>query len=257
MFVNLKSKIVLFQALSILGLLSGLTSCARKNVTTTLSPADQQYKESVVIAQNPSPDKVYDGLVAITRENTNLSWKTVDNQQYVLMATYTSSFSYYTPYIGKPYNTGNYYTWTTASPYLKNLCGDPQWQDGNLALRLNQLLGLPPDDVKEGFVEMWVKPEDLFRPCPDNEITDGTCGLNLPENTQPWYRKWFNDTRAGQYAFCTCDNSQGYPWTQLGYTFDWKDLNSPIGMSEFVVKTNSQVIIKATIPTQDYCSNTP
>jgi len=227
-------------------------SCAaKKPMAETQSPYDKQYKDSVNLAKNPAPAKIYGNLVPITKENQELTWKTIDGVDYVLMVSYVTSFSYYEGSVGKLYNTGSYYSWVTAFPYLKNVCSNGQWQNGNLTLRLNQVLGLPPNDVKAGFVEMWVKPQNLFRPCPDNEITDKTCDLCLPGDVESWYREWFNDIRAKQYYFCGTNN--GYPWTQLGYTFDWKDLQNPVGMSEFVVKANSDVVIQALIPTTDYC----
>lgn len=37
-------------------------------------------------------------------------------------------------------------------------------------MRLKQLLGLPPTATNSYFVKFWVRPNDLFRPCPDKEI---------------------------------------------------------------------------------------
>ncbi len=39
-------------------------------------------------------------------------------------------------------------------------------------VRTRQLLGLPPVSNHRFVVEMWVRTEDLFRPCRDAEITD-------------------------------------------------------------------------------------
>lgn len=41
-----------------------------------------------------------------------------------------------------------------------------------MLLRTRQYLGLPHTGRHNLFVEMWVKPSDLFRPCPDPEIDD-------------------------------------------------------------------------------------
>lgn len=44
-------------------------------------------------------------------------------------------------------------------------------------LRIAQLLGLPPEAASVGdpgehtyMLEMWVSPQDLFRPCPDTDM---------------------------------------------------------------------------------------
>ena len=34
-----------------------------------------------------------------------------------------------------------------------------------------------------------------------------------------------------------------FPWTRLGYTYDWGNSTSEIGLSEFVIKNNSQVTV--------------
>ena len=56
-------------------------------------------------------------------------------------------------------------------------------------LRFAQLLGLPPEyavpgDPKEAkyMLEMWVSPQDIFRPCPDTEISDTACETSFPSD---------------------------------------------------------------------------
>ena len=236
-----------------------LAACATKQLNTDSSATGdapviaQNYQKAVTLAQNPTPAKISDQLVAILSGNSNLIWKTIQGQEYVLMATWTGSFKYYQPSLGQKYNTGNYEIWVTAAPGVQELCSDPTWAGGNLELRLEQLLGLPPNNGKIGFASFWVRPQDLFRPCPDNEITDTSCDLSLPADVSDDYRTWFNDLRAQQYVFCP-PSKQGYPWTQLGYTFDWHDLNNPVGMSEFIIRKNADVYVEALTPTNQYCA---
>jgi hypothetical protein len=71
-----------------------------------------------------------------------------------------------------------YDSWVPVVPELRNFFGriTPQ------PLRIAQLLGLPPGDAdrKAYMLEMYVAPQDLFRPCPDPEITDSQCELDFP-----------------------------------------------------------------------------
>lgn len=69
----------------------------------------------------------------------------------------------YTPLAG-------YDIWVTLAPELQTRCSDTTFGQGDLSLRLKQLLGMPPSAEETAFVEFWVRPEDLFRPCPDPEI---------------------------------------------------------------------------------------
>ena len=120
--------------------------------------------------------------------------------------------------------------------------------------RMQAYLGLLPKSSNSMWVEFWVRPQDLFRPCPDNDITDNSCDLCLPENVEPWYREWFNQTRAHQYGGDAYNGYRGYPWTQLGYTYDWwSTADDRIGGSEFVIKANANIVVIDKQPTKQYC----
>ena len=124
----------------------------------------------------------------------------------------------------------------------------------SLRHRIRQLLGLIPDGRVEAAVEIWVRPADLFRPAPDPEVTDSTAGLAMPDSVPDWYRTWFNDLRATQYAESTVPPRRAYPWTQLGYTYDWGRTDRPHrGLSEFVVRTGSRVVVAGVTPVASYC----
>jgi hypothetical protein len=49
------------------------------------------------------------------------------------------------------------------------------------------------------------------------------------------------------------DPSKGYPWTRLGYTYDWGNPESEVGLSEFVVAAGSMVGIEAVSDNETYC----
>lgn len=116
---------------------------------------------------------------------------------------------------------------------------------------MKQLIGLPPFSEYNFFVEFWVKPSDLFRPCPDAEINDNHCELCFPNNADSLHIEWINDTRISSYY--NCELYDNYPWTQLGYTYDWNPENkSHFGLSEFVIKQNSTIFINAIYTTQEY-----
>ena len=98
---------------------------------------------------------------------------------------------------------------------------------------------------------MWVKPSDLFRPSADPEISDGEAETEFrrPNNfvtVSDAYVKWYNDLKMQSYG------SNGYPWTRLGYTYDWGDNRRHIGLSEFVIMPGATVEIKAISSTMDY-----
>ena len=149
------------------------------------------------------------------------------------------------------FNTGNWPLWVTTAPELKNRIKSEVVKDTNL--RLIQLLGLPPGSKYSYFVEMWVRPQDLFRPCPDKEITDSKCDICFPSGTDADHIKWINENRRSRYYQCDLYNQ--YPWGQLGYTYDWNpDNKSHVGLSEFIIGTNKTVYINRIVTTQEYLS---
>lgn len=207
------------------------------------------YQESIEYSMSPTQSEIYTDLVSITPQNNDLIRKS-NGEEYILVVSWKQDISYYEPYLDSAYyNTGKYPMWVTTAPELLQRMKKENAEDVNL--RLKQLLGLPPNSIYSYFVEFWVKPDDLFRPCPDNEITDSKCDLCFPENTDSSYVSWINANRVSRYY--QCDLYKKYPWTQLGYTYDWNaDNKSHVGLSEFVIGDNKNIIIKAIYSTNDY-----
>ena len=208
------------------------------------------YEKSIEIAMAPSSSKIDRNLVSINPENKNLIWKNINGEEHILMVTWKQDISYYKPYLDSTYyNTGKYPIWVTTAPQLLQRMKKEKTTD--VDLRLKQLLGLPPNATYSYFVEFWVNPKDLFRPCPDNEITDTTCDLCFPEKTEASYVTWVNSNRISRYYQCKV--YEKYPWTQLGYTYDWNgDNKSHIGLSEFVIRGNKNIVVKAIYTTTEY-----
>lgn len=214
----------------------------------------QEYLEQLYImaledARTAEADEVSTHLTPIVPTNDSLYWEGEGEDSRVLVVAWTDWAGYY-DLLDDDYTTGSTrYTWVTAVPEVEAFCEREQLDRIEVTLRLEQLLGLPPFNEKTIFVEFWVHPHDLFRPTPDNEITDTTAGLTFPEDADPDYVAWFEGLRSESYSVST----NGHPWTRLGYTYDWANPHAPYGLSEFVIKPNSDVIVHTVTPTADYC----
>lgn len=207
------------------------------------------YQSAIEEAMSPAPDKIYSNLIPINSSNSNLIRKEISNEMYILVVTWKNDTSYYKPNSEGFYNTGNYPIWITTAPELLKRMQQEKSDDINL--RLKQLLGLPPNSVYNYFIEFWVKPEDLYRPCPDNEISDSSCELCFPSQTKEAYKTWVNDNRINRYYNCELYNK--YPWKQLGYTYDWNPKNKThVGLSEFVIGKNKNLVINKIYTTEEY-----
>ena len=204
----------------------------------------RSYQQAVEDAVDARIDEIDNSLWSITLDNTDLIWQKVDGKPQVLMVTWTS-WDGYDDKIGEKMQLTRE-VWTTPVPQLQTFISQFNLNEDNLTLRLEQYLGLPPENGKTKFVQMWVEPKDLFRPCPDPEIIDTSCSLEFPSNVEPQHQEWVNEKILTSYG------KNGYPWTRLGYTSDWGSITTEIGASEYVVRVGAEVEIDSVINTIEY-----
>lgn len=122
----------------------------------------------------------------------------------------------------------------------KNGCSE------DMVLRMEQLIGLPPQAGKTHFTTMWANPEDLYRPCADRQIDTSEGSLDFPEETDDGYIQWFQNQMTASYE------PHRYPWTRLGYTYDWADNGTEYGLSEYVLKHGSTVTVEKTYTNREF-----
>jgi len=216
--------------------------------------AKQAYSESIGDAAKPQPWEIRP-LTALNDQNPRLIMQEIAGERWILVSSWKEDAKYYKndPETGR-YNTGNYPIWVTIAPEMQLMCQDSRFgRKEGLNLRLEQLLGLPPGGNKQYVVEFWVRTADLFRPCPDPEVTDGSCGLAFPEDVSEEHKTWINNLRLASYY--NPEWNQNYPWTELGYTYDWNPRNKThTGLSEFVIGKNKDIIVKGIYTTEEYCT---
>lgn len=217
---------------------------------------ERSYRQAVAAAAFPSAAVISPNLIAIRPGNPDLIWN--QDGSKLLVVTWKSQGSY--EKFLKPATTtpGNpdYAIWVTAAPQVKRFCADAAGKAAGkegLDLRLKQYLGLDRNWSYDVFVEMWVDPADLFRPCVDPEINDGVCNMQFSGPAPavkgiPGYRDFY----ANLY-FKSFRSSAGVPWTGLGYTYDWGSPNR-VGASEFILAPGSRYEIAAATPTAAYCA---
>jgi hypothetical protein len=218
----------------------------------------EAYLLAVHNAVNATQQDASRDLTAILPSNRDLIWRGSDNDRQVLVATWTTHDSYFVSPgqpMGKPF-VENYTVWVTAAPELKAFCRSyqPGPNGPPLVGRLEQLLGLPPRSGHRYVVELWVRPQDLFRPSADPEVTDREAQLDHPNvpgylSVSDLYKQWFKDTAAARYQ---PKHGPPYPWTRLGYTYDWGNPDGRMGLSEFVIREGAELTVHAVHATEDY-----
>jgi hypothetical protein len=209
-------------------------------------------------AQDATPEKISKELTPIAPYNPSLIWENPQTTAgRVLLETWGGQF------YSDNYRPGDEFTvdtdhlvWLSSPTEIRGFAKNRGISREDLDLRIKQCLGLPPDAAKTVFVEFWVDTSDLFRPSPDPEISDCEAEIDFPASPyfsiQSEYREWFNSLRASSYT-----GPSPYPWTRLGYTYDWGVQTGHVGISEFVLRASARATINAIVNTADYLGYVP
>jgi hypothetical protein len=218
----------------------------------------QAYQAAIIDAETAEPHEISTNLTAIVPHNDALVWEGEAGESRVLMVTWTS-WTGYDDLVGKTILVDRLMkavetsrdTWVTAAPELQAFCAKQPLDSASMTLRVEQVMGLPPHNGKTRFVAFWVDPGDLFRPSPDPEITDQEAELDFPASSRfvtisPEHIAWYNALRAGSYG------TDGYPWTRLGYTYDWGNPICKRGLSEFVIRAGASVEVQSVTLNDDF-----
>lgn len=233
----------------------------------------QRYAAATASAKYPTAQGITTGLDALLPSTSGLVWK--DGK--ILMGTWTELKYYGNLQPGQSFKLDGD-TWWTAVPVMKRWCQslNPHLSGDALRVRIAQRLGMPPNAPDDGFVQVWVDPNTIFRPCPDPEIQDRECMVEISmvppfqrqANQPPWacsgvqtnasfvdvqpsHLQWMCTNWTGSY-----DNSnplENYPWTALGWTYDWGQADH-FGPSEFVSLDQTEVVFESGTPTDTYCN---
>ena len=246
----------------------GLISACKKSDDVPYTPSSgpdmaalkKQYNLAVIDTKVAEPWEIYRSLISINyyadslAGEGNLVWSkdSVGRPRLLVVSWMKQSSTVYWP-VGKTIKTSNvvaYRSWITSCPEMLDFLKKNSFPDSvAMHLRIAQVLGMPPDTKNNFFVEYWVYPENLFRPTPDPEITDHEANLYFPSWVSQGYRDWFNNEMKNKYDTTT---TSAFPWTRLGYTYDWSTPLHPIGLSEFVVDTSAVVTVKAVYSSWQY-----
>lgn len=187
---------------------------------------------------------IEDAAVIQPEEVLPLPQITQDRARFVTWTSYPDSFK---PGEELTLSWGD--TWVTLDGAVQRQCQNYARDKGELNIRIQQLLGLPPEaTAKRFFVVLDVKTENMFRPCANPELNSSSCTAQFPDTASESHKAWYAGQTALAYQF-----PGGYPWTRLGYTYDWNPAANDVGTFEFVVRKGATVKVVSVTPTLEYC----
>lgn len=211
-----------------------ITGCSQyaEQPNTQWQLLQQQYKSAIEDAAVIEPDEIIT-VKTITQEK----------ERFVTWTSYPDSYK-----AGEPSTLAWSETWVTLDGAVQEQC--KLFEKESLTLRIQQFLGLPPQEkpADRHFVVMEVNTSDMFRPCANGSLLSTQCQSNFPENTSEAHKAWYAGQSALSYTF-----PKGYPWTRLGYTYNWNTAASEVGTFEYVIKKGTTVDIVSVTPTTEYC----
>ena len=207
-----------------------------------LDTAPLAYAKAVDDARTVEPEELLPLKTSITADNPYAVWNGAGDK--VLVATWNDAPETYPD--GGAVTVGEDPVWVFSGAELADWYAAGAGEVTDWELRLCQLIGLPPDAGYTSVTTLWVSPEDLFRPAFDPDITTNTMTTTLTGDA--WYQDWFHANTAASYG------EDGYPWTRLGYTYDWAENGTEYGLTEFIVRPGARVTVDRTLSTADYLS---
>ncbi len=157
--------------------------------------------------------------------------------------------------------TNSYGTWVTVEPEVKEICKG--YQRNEVIQKLHYLLGLQPavpSDSNAKFVRVSIAQQKVgptgggvFRPCPDPDPTKTACANTI--NGPQAFVSWFANQQVFSYRKGPDLKQTGYPWTRLGYTYNWDPQASDIrGAQEYIVPGGTQVKVIEIVSPEEYCA---
>jgi hypothetical protein len=224
-------------------------------------PTAEDYRQAVGQARSPNAKFVSTSLLGFKFDHpvTVVTWT-----QARWVSSYQPSDSTTTT------TTTKKDIWVTVVPFIKSFCQEHVRSHGSdsdgLALRLKEHLGLPPQTDYDTLVELTVDPRDnarLFRPCGDPSLDATSCKPpTLPAASEVWSNA-SGSTQSQEWMlrnyYSTYSSQEPYPWTALGYTFDWARKRDSsdferFGESEFVIPKGDPVHFVSASSTAAYCT---
>ena len=223
--------------LSLVGCAKGSKEASRTSEEeNSLEELYEQAVEDSVFAE----ESEIEPLVTLTKEDKLVSW---DEEGRVLLCTWHNYPDSYPEGEKVTIEWGPVWTFTDKEidSYADELekADDPQ-------MRLRQLIAFAPDSEHSTVTGFWVYPADVRRPAYQSDPTDGSMTTAFGEDVEEEFKEWFDENTLGSYFY------GAYPWTRLGYTYDWADNGTEYGMTEFIVNSGAEVEVEFTETTEEF-----
>lgn len=218
------------------GILAGGTACQEKEGRSKEELWQTAMSDAVF-----SEDEEVRELVTLTKDDQRVIWD--DAGKRVLLLSW---HNYEDPCVpGSPLGTKQGDIWATSLGEMEAWYAESGSEVEDWNLRFAQLLGVHEEEGYTRFSAFWVSPEDVIRPAYLTDVT-GQMENDYTKVEEGAYKDWFDGNILWSYF------ESDYPWTRLGYTYDWSGGESEYGLTEFLVFDGSKTEIEFTYSTEEF-----
>lgn len=202
---------------------------------------EELYKMAVKDAVFAEEDEIKP-LVSLTKEDKLVTW---DDKGRVLLCTWHSYPDSYPE--GETITTKWGYVWTYTDKEMASYAEELKNAE-DATMRLRQLVSIPPHKTHSTVTGLWVKPSDVIRPAYQSDAADGrmVTAFEDVEKVDGQFKQWFDQNILNSYFYGE------YPWTRLGYTYDWADNKKEYGLTEFLIKQDAEAEVAFTETTDEF-----
>lgn len=153
-----------------------------------------------------------------------------------LMSAFTDFTGYDRNYVDSPFRRSPLFV--TSGTQLYDFIRSNGVPQTALDLRVKQWLGLPENLASDRVVELIADQKDILRPQRDPSVTNPNSATSFPDGINPSYITYFNETLVDS-RYAMPPGRTPFPFTQLGYTYDYGNPETVIGPSEFIILSQS------------------
>lgn len=214
---------------------------ASNDASTAEKTNEELYAMAVKDAAIAEEDEIKP-LVSLTKNDPLVTW---DDQGRVLLCTWHSYPDSYPE--GETVTAQWGYIWTFTDKEIATHAGELM-ESEDAVMRLRQLISINPDKTHSTVTGLWVNPSDVIRPAYQSDAAEGSMrvAFQTGEELDESFKGWFDQNILDSYYY------GNYPWTRLGYTYDWADNGKEYGMTEFLIKKGAQAEVAFTETTAEF-----
>ena len=212
-------------------ILTALTMTTLTGCGKAAGDTDTLWKSAMTDAVFSEDEEIHE-LVTLTEDDEQVLWD--ETGERVLLLSWHDYDDACAP--GDSIRTEYGDIWATSVGEMQAWYEENRGEVEDWELRFAQLLGVHEDEGYTRFTGFWVSPEDVIRPA---YVTDVTKQMENDYTlvTDGAYKEWFDGNILWSYF------ESDYPWTRLGYTYDWSGGESEYGLTEFLVSDGSKTEI--------------